>query len=89
MSKRIPIKVARDIAKDHGLDQVILLGWDGETSHVVTYGKSVVDCDQAAQGGDLVKKALGWPAAMNAIPSRVKALQKRLKELEEENAKLR
>jgi hypothetical protein len=69
------------------LQQVIIVAWDGERTHVVTYGKSVEDCDQAALGGDKIKKALGWPEAlMNALPSRVRVLKNRVAELE---AKLR
>lgn len=84
MPKRIPIQVAEQLAKDQGLRQVILLAWDGDLTHVVSYGKTVEDCDQAAQGADRMKKALGWPESLNASPSRVKALQARVAELETE-----
>lgn len=83
MPKRIPIKAARELAQQYDLKQAIVVAWDGERTHVVTYGKSVEDCDQAALGGDLVKKALGWPESlMGALPSRVKALKRRIRELE-------
>ncbi|HEY1753699.1 MAG TPA: hypothetical protein VGG29_20750 [Caulobacteraceae bacterium] len=82
MPRRIPIAAARELAKQLGLRQVILLAWDGERTHVVTYGKTVEDCDQAAQGGDKLKAALGWPESLNAIPSRVKALQAKVDRLE-------
>lgn len=49
MPKRISIKAAKQLAKDLGLNQVILLAWDGELTHIVTYGESAEDCDQAAQ----------------------------------------
>lgn len=76
MPKRIPIKAAREIGKQNGCSQVILVCWDGERTHVVTWGRSVEDCDQAAQGGNFVKRALGWPANMtNAEPSRVRKLK--------------
>lgn len=61
MPKRIPIAEARRVAEAQGLSQVILVGWDGEYMHVVTYGRSQADCEQAARGGNLVKKALGFP----------------------------
>ena len=39
MSKRIPIATAKHVAEKHDLSQVLLIGWDGENVHVVTYGK--------------------------------------------------
>jgi len=61
--KRIPIKDAKEIGNKHGYSQVIVVAWDGETgtTSVCTWGKSLKDCEQAAQGGNFVKKALGWP----------------------------
>jgi len=83
MPKRISIKAAKQLAKDLGLNQVILLAWDGELTHIVTYGESAEDCDQAAQGGDRIKSALGWTDVPKAYPSRVKALMKKNKALTE------
>jgi hypothetical protein len=78
---RIPISTAKRVAKDHDLQQIILVAWDGTLMHVVTYGKSVKDCDQAAQGGNRVKAALGWPEILqSAEPSRVTKLRALLKE---------
>lgn len=74
--KRLPIKAARDIAMKYDLDQVILLGWSRvrRMSWTVTFGRSVVDSEQAAMGGNRVKKALGWPETLcEAIPRRVVA----------------
>ncbi len=83
MTKRVPIEAVKQVGRTHGLSQVILLGWDGKRTHVVTWGKSVEDCDQAAFGGDLVKKALGWPESlMGDRPSRVKNMETRIAELE-------
>ncbi len=71
--KRIPIAAAKRIASDHGMDQVILLAWSRETgdTHVVTYGRTLQDCVQAADGGNRLKRELGWPEELcNAQPSR-------------------
>ncbi len=73
MPDRLPIQDAKELAHKRGLRQIILLAWDGERSHVVTYGKSIEDCDQAAQGGEKMKKLMGWPN-WEASPSRVKKL---------------
>jgi len=47
--KRIPIATAKEVADKHDLKQVLLIGWDGDRTHVVTYGKTKVDCEQAAK----------------------------------------
>lgn len=52
MPKRIPITTAKEVAKKHDLAQVLLIGWDGERVHVVTYGKTVADCAAAAKAQD-------------------------------------
>lgn len=61
MPKRIPIAAAKRLAQAHGCRQVIILAWDGKETHVVTYGETKGDCIQAAEGGNKVKRALGWP----------------------------
>lgn len=77
-TKRLPIKTAKELAEAYELDQVILLGWSKETgiTHVVTYGKTLEDCKQAADGGNRLKKSLGWPEELcKAEPSRGKRAQ--------------
>jgi len=71
---KLPIKAARDISKQYNLRQVILLAWDGELTHIVTYGKSKEDCSQAADGGNMLKQKWGWPEC-NDQPSRVRKLE--------------
>jgi len=88
MGRRIPIKTAKDIAKKYNYDQVII--WAQNNSepiqHVTTFGKSVVDADQACQGGNYIKrKFLGWPAnECLAEPTRVRKLREQIKKLEKE-----
>lgn len=62
-AKRIPVSAAKAIAKKYSQNQVILVTFDKteNRTHVVTYGTSLEECKQAAQGGNFVKKALGWP----------------------------
>jgi hypothetical protein len=84
MPKRMPISSAKDIANKFDCKQVIIAAWDGERTHIVTYGKSAEDCDQAAQGGNLIKKAMGWPKSMlNDEPSRIIKMKSRIIELEQ------
>lgn len=71
----IPIVRAKEIADKYNQSQVIIVTFSKETglTTVVTYGKTLEDCNQAAVGGNFVKKALGWPLdKCNAQPARVK-----------------
>ncbi len=77
--KKIPITAAKRIAKDYDKDQVIIVTWDKPhgTIHVTTYGKTIKDCGEAAQGGNFVKKALGFPEDdCNAVPVRIRKKNK-------------
>lgn len=59
--KQIPISAAERVAKDHGYDQVIIIGrvidkhdqygWES----VTTYGVDRANCDAAALIGDFLK----------------------------------
>jgi hypothetical protein len=49
MPKHIPIATAKSVAEKHSLKQVLLIGWDGERTHVVTYGVTKIDCERAAE----------------------------------------
>ena len=72
--KRIPINWAKKIAEDLGYSQVIIHGFDGETGIqcVTTYGKSLKDCENAANGGNEIKRLLQWPEELcNTKPRRV------------------
>ena len=52
MPKRIPVTTAKAVAEKHDLRQVLLIGFDGERIHVVTYGKTEADCEAAAEAQD-------------------------------------
>ena len=82
MPKRIPINQAKAFAIANDLKQVIICGWDGSKTHIVTYGDTIEACDQAAVGGNKIKKALGWPTNLDAEPSRVIDLKQRITLLE-------
>jgi hypothetical protein len=85
MAKRdicIPVSTAQSIAESFDLRQVIIVAWDGKNTHVVTYGGNEIDSANAARGGNMVKKALGWPESLNTESPRVLALQARIVELE-------
>lgn len=73
--KRIPIATAKRIAKEFEKDQVIILTLDKqhELQSVTTYGKTYEDCVNAAEGGNRIKRALGWPEKLcKAKPARQK-----------------
>jgi hypothetical protein len=52
---KIPVKAAKDVAKQYDLKQCLLIGWDGEEVHIVTYGKTKADCEAAAKAQDFWK----------------------------------
>ena len=75
MPKKITITTAKKIAEDFGYSEIIIFGFDRETcvQHVTTYGKTLADCENAAEGGNAIKKLLKWPDELcDAKPSRVK-----------------
>jgi hypothetical protein len=83
MPKRLPINVARRISKEYGCRQVIVLAWDGDLTHIVTYGKTLTDASHAADGGNILKAKWGWPEC-NDQPARVRRVIDALKELIED-----
>jgi len=93
MALRIPIKSAKDIAKKYRYDQVIIWAQNNNEhiQHVTTFGKTVVDADQACQGGNYIKSNfLGWPVnECLAEPTRVRKLRERIKSLEKEIEELK
>ncbi len=77
--KPIPISAAREIAKKYAKEQVVVVTWDEvhKMTHVTTYGTTVAACEAAAKGGNLVKKALGWPDELcRDKPARQDVLEK-------------
>lgn len=74
--KKIPIEAAKRIANDYEYPEVVIFAYDppSRNQHVTTYGKTVEQCKDAAQAGNYLKKALGWPDELcHAKPSRGKA----------------
>ncbi len=83
MPKRISIKTAKEFAEKNKLKQVIIVSWDGKLTHVVTYGRTVLDNDLAAQAGNLFRQAMCWDASKMIDPLRVVKLKKQITALEE------
>lgn len=85
MGKKIPIKTAKEIAKEFEYNQVLIFAWDKENNrqNVTTFGKSTEDCDQIAKGGNYIKEHfLGWPHnECCAEPDRVTKLKKQIEEI--------
>ena len=78
----IPIKALKVISQKYSYDHIICFATKGKMQYVATFGRTIEECDQAAQFGDILKDALGWPESLHTAPSRVRQLQKRIKELE-------
>jgi hypothetical protein len=73
--KRLPIKAAKDIAEKYNQNQVLLVTWDAADGrvHTVTYGRTIVDCEQAAIGMNKFRQYLGIAPA---LPARIKHREK-------------
>jgi len=77
----IPVSTLQALAETLQLRQVILVAWDGDTTHVVTYGGTAEDSANAAAGGNRVKTMLDWPASLQSESPKVAALEKELADL--------
>jgi hypothetical protein len=88
---KIPINALKEFASKFGLNRVIVFASepDNKTHHVATYGRTITECSEAADFGNKLKEGLGWPEALQAQPSRVVELQKKLADLQAENDRLR
>ena len=74
-AERIPITAAKKLAAEQDADVVIILAWNQRLnmSHVVTYGKTVAQCKHAADYGNKLKRAIGFPDALcHDVPARAK-----------------
>jgi hypothetical protein len=62
----IPIMAAKAVAEMYDKDQVIIVAWDNthRRTHVTTYGKGIRNAKQAAQGGNKIRRSLGFPEEM-------------------------
>ena len=78
---KIPVEFVRDMAHKFDLKQTIVVAWDGNREHVSTYGTSLGDADNAAEGGNFVKQALHWPPETYTTSGRVEAFVKAANEL--------
>lgn len=89
MPRRIAISAAKKFAQEQDCRQVIMLALDNDlVAHCVTWGKSVEDCAQAADYGNRIKAAAGWPPETQAEPSRVRKLKDEITALKAENERL-
>lgn len=70
----IPVSVAEKIAVDCSQLQVIVFGWDGVNTCIATFGVTVEDCAQAADGANYIKHKWSWPDSNFTEPPRVQKL---------------
>jgi hypothetical protein len=62
LTMRIPIGVAKDVATAYGADQVVIWTFESvEGQQVITFGTTSKDKQLAADAGNRVKRAAGWP----------------------------
>jgi hypothetical protein len=70
--KTLPIKAAKDFAKQWNQSQVMIVTWDDKDKliHTLSYGVTHKDCEEAAMGMNIVRKALKFPeGGCNLLPS--------------------
>ena len=72
----IPTNVLRKIAKKYNLGHVIMFASEDnrKVHHVVTYGESLTQSGEAAEFGNTLKDALGWPESFHAQSPRINKL---------------
>lgn len=73
---KIPYEELQVIAERYSCSHVIMLAYEpGENrEYVVTWGKSVIESDQAARFGNEMKTKLGWPESLHTESAKVIAL---------------
>lgn len=71
----IPWEALERFAKEHGAGQAILVAWkDGAGYCVVTWGESDAESARADDGGNWIKKCLGYPDELcSSIPKKLEA----------------
>ncbi len=86
----VPINDLRKLTKARDLTHVIVWAFDADkVQHVATYGRNIEQCAQAADFGNKLKHALGWPDSLHAQPSRVRKLQAKIKKLKAQLATIK
>lgn len=71
----VPWQALEQFAREHGAGQAILVAWkDGAGYCVVTWGESELESARAADGGNWIKRCLGYPDEMcSAVPKKLDA----------------
>jgi hypothetical protein len=72
---KVPIKAGKDFCNRYGKDEVIIVSYNktAGVTWITTWGRSLEDCKSAAESGNNLKKALGWPEPLcHATPNRLK-----------------
>lgn len=82
---RLPIKALKELAIKYNFSHIIVFARESGCyqNYIATYGGSIEQCSQAADFGNKMKKALKWPESLQIQPSRVKRIQKELKQTKE------
>lgn len=87
MSTSIPHDELKMLAEKYSLTHVVMLAnqSDPYMDYVVTYGDSVKTADQAAEFGNRLKDAMGWPESLHQqsaqVTERIAALEASLSAL--------
>ena len=78
--KRVPVKAAKNLCEENGLRQVIVIGWDGEKQHIVTYGMTKKECEEAAYASNILQEYFSWPEDYrHDVPKQIAEIKKMIK----------
>jgi len=81
MLNRLPVAAATEVLEKYGLDQVLLIARDGDTTHYVTDGKTKKDKDMAAVDGEKLRRVVhGSPTSYEDALALADTVRELLKE---------
>ncbi len=70
----ITVNAVKEFAKKYKQSMMVVMGWNrpNDITMVTTWGETIDECAKAAESGNNLKQALGWPDELcNSIPPRM------------------
>lgn len=83
----ISVSVAQDVAEANNWKQVIIFGWDGQETSIITWGLTATDSAQAAEGSNQITRHWDWPN-YPVISSEIQAMHDTISSLKQQLALL-
>lgn len=82
----ITIKRLKELSEKYKLGTIIIFARNdnGQSTQIVSYGRTAEQSSRAAIFANKLKVALGWPERLYSDPSRIKRYQKEIKGLKDQ-----